>query len=165
MSQFQLHPSEADDPDSVTWTASEFIAHDKTSSWYTLLILGTVAASGLMYVVTKDIVSVGVVILAALIFGIYGAHKPRQLVYRVDLRGITVGGKFYPYSDFRSFSVIPEGAFSSIVFMPLKRFAAPLSIYYAPQDEDRIVGVLSEQLPYEQRRRDAVDSLMRKIRF
>jgi hypothetical protein len=154
-----------DDPDSISWTASEFVAHDKTSEWYMLLGLGTVAAAGLMYVLTKDFVSVGVIVLAAVIFGIYGAHKPRQLQYRVDPRGVTIGDKTYGYNEFRTFSVIPEGAFSSIVLMPLKRFAVAISIYYAPQDEEKIVELLSQQLPYEQRRRDAVDSLMRKVRF
>jgi hypothetical protein len=41
--------------------------------------------------------------------------------------------------------VVPEGAFNSIVFMPLKRFAVPLSIYYDPKDEDKIIAVLSAQ--------------------
>jgi hypothetical protein len=162
---YQPYPATSDEPDSISWTASEFVAHDKSSEWYMLLGLGTVAAAGIMYVLTKDFVSVGVIILAAIIFAVYAAHKPRQLQYRVDLRGITIGGKTYGYDQFRSFSVVPEGAFSSIVFMPLKRFAVPVSIYYAPQDEEKIVELLSEQLPYEQRRRDAVDSLMRKVRF
>ena len=162
---YQANPSTSDDPDSISWTASEFVAHDKSSDWYVLLGLGTVAATGLMYVLTKDLISAAVVVLASIIFAVYGAHKPRQLEYRVDIRAVTIGGKTYGYDQFRSFSVIPEGAFSSIVFMPLKRFAVPITIYYAPQDEDKIVELLSVQLPYEQRRRDAVDSLMRKVRF
>ena len=163
--QFQITPSDHDEPDAVTWTASEFVAHDKSSEWYTLLALGALAGAGLMYILTKDFISVAVVVVAALLFGVYGAHKPKQLQYRIDLHGITIGGKHYSYDQFGTFSVIPEGAFSSIVLMPLKRFAVPLTIYYAPEDEDKIAELLSAQLPYEQRRRDAVDSLMRKVRF
>ncbi len=61
--------------------------------------------------------------------------------------------------------MVPEGAFSSVVFMPLKRFAPPRTIYYAPEDEDRIVGLLVNRLPLEEHRADAVDGLMRRIRF
>jgi hypothetical protein len=153
------------DSNVVTWTASEFIAHEKSSSWYAALAGGALAAAILAYLVTKDMVTSAVIIVAGVMLGVYGSHQPRQLQYQLDLHGITIGNKHYGYEEFRSFSVIPEGAFSSIVFMPMKRFAPPTTIYYAPEDEDRIITLLSNYLPFEQQRRDAVDSLMRRIRF
>jgi hypothetical protein len=131
--------SDTAQPDSITWTASEFIAHEKSAGWYTMLALATAIIAGIVYLITRDYISVGVVVVAGIILGAYAAHEPRQLEY--------------------------EGAFSSITFMPLKRFSPPISIYYAPEDEDRIVTLLSDKLPIEQRRLDAVDNLMRKIRF
>ena len=154
-----------DKPGTITWTASEFIAHDKGIGWYLGLTVVTVICATLIYLITKDKVSPGVVLVAALLLGIYGARQPRQMEYRLDRQGITVGSRHFLYGSFRSFSIIPEGAFSSIVFMPLKRFALPLTLYHAPDDEDNIVNILSDQLPLEQRRPDAVDSLMRRIRF
>lgn len=151
--------------DSVTWTASEFVAHHKTAGWYVMLFVGGAIIAALIYMITRDYISVGVVIGAALVLAIYGSHQPRQLEYKLDQRGISIGPRSFSYNEFRSFSVIPEGAFSSIVLMPLKRFAAPISIYYAPEDEERILAVLNNKLPFEQARRDAVDSLMRRIRF
>jgi hypothetical protein len=97
--------------------------------------------------------------------GFYAAHQPRQLEYEIGRRGLSIGGKYHGYDEFKSFSILPEGAFSSIVFMPLKRFAPPITIYYAPEDEEKILAVLSGSLPYEEPRRDAVDSLMKRIRF
>ena len=154
-----------DKPGTITWTASEFIAHEKGIGWYAGLAVVAVIFAALIYVITKDRVSSGVVLAAASLLGIYSTHKPRQLEYRLDHRGITVGGRHFPYEGFRSFSIIPEGAFSSIVFMPMKRFALPLTLYHAPDDEAGIVNILSDQLPLEQRRPDAIDSLMRRIRF
>ena len=106
-----------------------------------------------------------VTVLAALVFGVYAGHKPRELQYQLDFKGLTVGDKHFGYDQFRSFSVLPEGAFSSIVFMPLKRFAVTTTIYYAPEDEDRIVKVLSDHLPLENRGHDAIDRLMHRIHF
>jgi hypothetical protein len=154
-----------DDSQSVTWTASEFVAHDKSAGWYILLIAGTLALAVLVFFITKDVISVGVVIVAGLLLAVYGAHQPRQLEYVVNNSGIGIGQKHYSYHEFKSFSVVPEGAFSSLVFMPLKRFAVPTTVYYAPDDEDRILSILSDYLPLEEHRRDAVDSLMRRIRF
>ena len=149
----------------ITWTASEFVAHEKSAGWYLLLALAATLIGGLVYLIAKDIISVAVVAVAALLFGVYGARQPRQLEYRLDAHGIGIGPKHYAYNQFRSFTVMPEGAFSSIVFMPLKRFSPPITIYYAPEDEDKIADLLVNQLPFEEARRDAVDSLMRRIRF
>ena|SRR5687767_8572611 len=152
-------------PEAVTWTASEFISHEKSTSWYTGLIVVTILTSAIIYLITRDFISVAVVIVAALMFAVYGSHQPRQLDYRLDRRGIQAGPKHYAFSEFRTFSVLPEGAFSSIILMPLKRFGTPLTLYYAPEDEENIIALLSEQLPFERLKRDAIDSLMRRIRF
>jgi len=153
------------DDQSVTWTASEFVVHDKSAGWYAMLAVGVLLLAALIFIIIRDLVSVTVVIIAGLLLGVYGSHKPRQLEYRIDKRGVGIGKRHYVYDEFKSFSVVPEGAFASIVFMPLKRFAVPTTIYYAPADEDRILAVLSDQLPFEEHRSDAVDSLMRHIRF
>jgi hypothetical protein len=49
--------------------------------------------------------------------------------------------------------------------MPLKRFGLPTTIYFAPEDEDRIVDIINQHLPFEPRDRDAIDRLMKRIRF
>lgn len=151
--------------DAIEWTASEFINHEKSSGWYLRLAVAAVAVAVGLFLITGDIITSAVVLVGAAFLGFYGARKPRQLRYRLDNHGISIGEKHFAYGEFRSFSVIPEGAFSSIMLMPLKRFAPTLSIYYAPEHEDEIAAVLSQQLPYQERQPDAVDRLMRKIRF
>jgi len=151
--------------ESVTWTASEFVAHNKSVGWYAMLILGSVLVAAIIFFLTRDLVSGGVVIIAGLLLAVYGSHKPRQVQYVIDRRGVGVGQRRHSYDEFRSFSVVSEGAFSGLVLMPLKRFALPLTMYYAPADEDRILGMLSDQLPLEEHRPDAIDTLLRRIRF
>jgi hypothetical protein len=154
-----------DDAQAITWTASEFIAHAKSPGWYLALFLAAIAAAALIFLVTRDPISSGVIIVAALLLAIYGGHKPRELEYRLDTSGLSIGQKHFGYHQFRSFSVLPEGAFSSIVFMPLKRFAVQTTIYYTPEDEDKIVNLIGNYLPLEERGHDAVDRLMHRIHF
>lgn len=149
----------------IIWTASEFIAHNKSLGWYSLLALAAVVLSSLVYLLTKDLVSVGIIIFVALILGIAARRKPRVLNYQLNDNGIAIGQRFYAYHEFRSFSVMQEGVFSSIMFIPLKRFMPTINIYYDPQDEDRIIQMLSYYLPLENHTRDAVDSLIHHIRF
>jgi hypothetical protein len=161
----EVPDSAVDDSQSITWTASEFVAHQKTASWYLILIISAIAITILVFLITKDKISATVVIVAAILMGVYGSHQPRQLEYKISPRGLSIGGKYHTYEEFRSFSVLQEGAFSSINFMPLKRFAIPLTIYYAPEQEEEIISLLSGSLPFEEHRSDAVDTLMRRIRF
>lgn len=151
--------------DSISWTASEFIAHHKSFGWYALLNLGVVALAAIAWFVTKDLVASAVIVFAGIVLSLYGARQPRQLQYQLDDHGLTIQGRRYGYQGFRSFSVTMEGPFATIAFMPLKRFSPLLTLYCDPQDEDNILTILSRHLPHEARRPDAIDSLMRRIRL
>lgn len=156
--------SKTSDLNAISWTASEFIAHSKTASWY--VILGTITAVlAVLAYFLADIVTSVVVIIVALLFGYMASRKPRELPYTVDEHGIQVDKKIYPYSSFKSFSIIQEEGIESIWLMPLQRFAPGLSIYFAPQEGQKIVNYLGNYLPFEERKLDAVDKLMHRIRF
>lgn len=159
-----LHPHAGNDG-TIIWTASEFVAHEKSANWYGALALAAIVGAGLIYLLTKDGVSSGVIIFCAIIFGIYAARKPRQLQYIIGDQGFSIGEKHYSFQEFQSFTVAQDGAFSSIIFRPLKRFATLKTLYYAPEDEELIVDVLADCLPYEDHAPDAVDRLMHRIRF
>jgi hypothetical protein len=151
--------------ESVVWTASEFIAHEKSAGWYINLAVAAVLLAGLTFLVTRDGVSAAVVIVGAVFFAIFAARKPRQLEYGISRYGVSIAAKQYGFQDFKSFSLVQEGAFGAINFMPLKRFAPVLTIYYEPTQEQQILSILAEHLPFEEARPDRVESLMRLIRF
>lgn len=154
-----------DEEGSIVWTASEFIAHEKAASWYGTLALVAVIATAFVYLLTKDEISSVVVIVCALAFGFYAGRQPQQVRYVLADFGVGVGDKFYPFEEFRSFTIARDGAFSSIIFYPLKRFSTFTTIYYAPENEEQIVDILAERLPFEEHQPDPVDRLMRKVRF
>jgi hypothetical protein len=149
----------------VSWTASEFISHEKSQIWYLKLGGVAIVVTALVYLISRDIISAIVVVIAAALFGAMASRQPRQMQYEVDFHGLSIGNKHHPYGNFRSFSVSEEGPLRSINFMPLKRFAPPLAIYFAPEDEARITEVLASHLPLETHKHDAVDKLMRRVRF
>lgn len=159
-------PSAAQTPvKPVTWTASEFIAHHKTPGWYAAVAGGFIMLGVLIYVVTKDIISVVAISIVVILFLVASGKKPQQRPYQVDDQGVSIGSRFYPYSLFKSFAMRQEGAIGSISFMPLKRLMPEISIYYAPEDEARIVDVLTANLPNDQRKEQGVDRLMKRLRF
>lgn len=149
----------------ISWTASEFIDHQKDKSWFLGLAGLTLLAIGVIYFMTHDITSCAVIGVVAVLFGITAARKPRTLEFAIDDQGIQIGNKLYTYASFKSFTVMEEGPFSSIQLLPMQRFMPPVSLYYPPEQEDAITASLGAFLPHENRERDPIDKLMRRIRF
>ena len=161
----EMSPTQNSGPSEVSWTASEYVAHQKSLGWYALLALAAVTLAAIVYLLTSDVITATIIVVVALIFGFAAGRKPRVLPYSVNERGLSIDKKYFPYSEFKSFSIIQEGAFSSIMFLPLKRFMPPITIYYEPADEDQIAFVLAQHLPMEDRKHDAIDRLVSRIRF
>lgn len=149
----------------ITWTASEFISHQKTGGWYLILFGVAIVFAGLVFLLTNDAISSIVVIILAAIFAFMGSRKPRELQYRIDKQGLQIGEKLYPYGTFRSFAMVQEDGIDSIWFMPLKRFMPIVSIYFDPKDGEKIVSLLNQNLPVEDHEPELVDRLMHRIRF
>ncbi|MGH7241337.1 MAG: hypothetical protein ACREGB_03520 [Candidatus Saccharimonadales bacterium] len=158
-------PAQPEDPAQITWAASEFIEHAKSFDWYLALGVVSVLVAAAFYFLFRDVVTTAVIILVGLAFGYFAKRKPRQLSYQLDSHGLTVDTRHFPYELFRSFAVLDEGHFSSIAFLPLKRFGLMTTIYYDPQDEDRILELINQHLPLEPREHDALDRFMKRIRF
>ena len=147
----------------VNWTASEFIAHDKSPTWY-LGLGGTAIVLALFaFFVMHDMIALVSIIFVAVLFGAVASHKPRTLQYSIDASGITIGKKTYAFGEFKSFGVVREEAFSNVTFMPLKRFSPPLSIYYPPEEEEKIVQALAAYLPMAPIRPDFIDGILRRV--
>ena len=166
--QQPISMQQADDmpqPPEVSWSASEFIAHEKSPLWYAALTAVSVVFAAVIYFLMHDLIAVIAVVFVCILFGFLAAHKPRVLTYYVNAAGITIGQKTYSFSDFKSFGVVNEGAFSNITFMPMKRFMPTLSIYYPPEHEQAIIDVLSNYLPFAPATHDLIDRFMHRIRL
>lgn len=157
--------SELSDTDMVQWQASEFVDHQKNPAWFVLLFVGALVLCALMFLLTRSILSTVVVGVAIIAFGMVANQKPRTLTYSLLGGSIKIGDKSYSYDDFRSFSLVRDGALWSMILQPNKRFMPPLTMYFAPDDGERIFDALAAHLPHEDRQLDSVDRLMRRIRF
>ncbi len=149
----------------VTWTASEYIAHHKDARWYFLLFAALVSLCGLIYFFTRDIISVVTIVIVALLYLIISKAKPKLRTYTINSQGMSIDDKFYPFHDFKSFTVTQEGAIGCINFLPLKRLLPEISIYFAPDDSARIIEMLVNNLPNDQRQERKTDRLMKRLHF
>ena len=149
----------------VNWTASEYIQHNKNFGWFVAAGIVIVLISIGVYFLTHDLISTFVIGVSGLAFSAFSARPPQVLNYLIDSSGIHIGQKTYPYKNFRSFSLQDEGPIRSILLMPAQRVTLPITIYFDPKDEAKIVQALGTSLPHEMRGTPAIDKFMRKIRF
>ncbi|HVO86751.1 MAG TPA: hypothetical protein VMT23_03480 [Candidatus Binatia bacterium] len=149
----------------LNWTASEYIDHNRGASWYlALAAITTVFAAG-FYIWTKDYFGTVTIVILGIIVGVVARWKPNDIKYELSSQGLNVGDKLYPYSSFKSFSVLHEGDLSSLMLMPTKRFMPPITVFFDEQDEDNLVSIIEDHLPLEERSVDRVDRLSRRLRL
>ena len=153
------------DTQAVSWQASEYIDHEQGAKWFLGLIVVTALVATAAYFMTSSYFTPATIGIVGIIVAIAARHTPRQLSYELDTANLSIGGKKYPLDSFRSFSIIEEGPVSSIELTPLKRLAAPISVFFETTDQDKIVDVLEDRVPYEDRDLDAVERLSRRLHF
>lgn len=149
----------------VAWSASEFISHEKTGIWYLTLGVGAAILTIIVFLVTRNVFSSLVIAFVCILMGVYGARKPQTKKYLLNEDGVHVDTTFFPYENFKSFSVLEDGAVECIWLRPIKRYMPTVAMYYSPEDEERIVMMLENFLPLEDREHDFMDRLSRFIRF
>jgi hypothetical protein len=149
---------------SIEWEASEYIHHEKGAAW--MVILAFVALSGIGVAIWFSLWMFAFLItIMAAAFGFYAVRKPKTMHYKLSGKGLTIGGKDFPMSDFSAFGVIDDGALLSIRLIPTKRLAPAIMIYFAEDDGEEIVDLLGSHIPMEQMQPDLMDAIMRRLRF
>lgn len=149
----------------ISWTASEFLDHHKSASWYGLFGGAVTLLAVLAFVITRDLFTPGAVVVLSSLFGFAANRRPRVLDYHIDASGIHVGSRHYPFENFQSFAVAQEGPVESIILSPAKRWAPPITMYFSPEDGQKIFDLLSDYIPLEDHKKDPIDKLLHKIRF
>lgn len=153
------------DVETLQWTASEYVTHQKTIGWYLAFGAGSLALAAFIYLVTRSPFSSVVVLVACICIALFGARQPRQISYEIGDSGVKVAERFFPYSQFKSFSLVPEGAIYTIWLRSLKKFMPTVALYFAPEDADKIIEALGQYLPHEDREPDAIDRATQRFRF
>jgi hypothetical protein len=148
-----------------SWTASEYVDHNRGGSWYLMLFVGTIVLAGIIYFLTKEYFAVGVIVVLGVIVAMYAKQKPRQITYDLTSSGLRVGQKLYGYGQFKSFSLVNEGSLNSVLLTPLKKLMPPITAYYQPADEEKITDILGQHLPLEEAKPHSIDRLSHRLKL
>lgn len=148
----------------VTWTASEYVQHDKQAAWYLVLIVATVLLLALAIFMKAWTFALLVVVMGIGI-GVLAGRPPHSVRYTLSEYGLRIDEKNFSYHDFRAFGVVQDAAMYSIVLIPNKRFMPAVSVYFPSEMGEQIVDIFGAFLPMEHVELDLVEKLARKLRF
>lgn len=151
--------------DTISWQSAEYFAHDKDSSWYGAMVLGSILISIIVYILNRDIITAVIILFSLVGLTYFSGRKPREQQFLVSVEGVQVGRNYYAFHDFRSFSVTEDPSSVSVILVPLKRFMPAVNIFVPAEYEERVVSFIATILPFEQRKADVVDNFMRRIKF
>lgn len=151
-------------PDTVSWRASEYIHHDKGFWWYVVLGLITIAGT-VLAVFLQQWIFAALILVMGIAIGVYAKRPPREINYSIATDGILINNQHFSYYDFRSFSIVDDGAFFAVQLRPTKRFMPAVTMYFAETDGERIVDALGEHLPMEEMKADLFDKFIQWLRF
>lgn len=151
--------------DGISWQSAEYFAHDKDSSWYGAMVLGSIFISIIVYILNRDIITSLIILFSLVGLTYFSGRKPREQQFSVSGEGIQVGRNYYAFHDFRCFSVTEDPSSVSVILIPLKRFMPAVNIFVPAEYEEKVVSFISDILPFEQRKADVVDNFMRRIKF
>jgi hypothetical protein len=148
----------------ISWSAPEFVMHEKSPNWFMGLIVISILIGAGIYLLTRDFLSVAVIVLALIIIGKYSLRQPKMINYTMDDHGVNIGDRNFRYDQFKHFSAVAEGDLISINFSPMKRFSLPVGACCTMGDEeDMVLDYLSDRLPIEEYRPDVFDNLIQRL--
>lgn len=147
------------------WTAVDSFSAKKRIGWYLALLTVTIVFSLIVYLLTKDKITVSVIIVCGVLLGFYAAKKPKDVSYAIDDKGFSIGSKHYLFDNFRSFELVIEEDNISAVLIPLRRFLPYTYINFNSEIQNSILPPLYDNLPHESKRVDIIERTFRRIGF
>ena len=147
-----------------TWTAPEFAAYSKSSSWFLLVVVAAIVLIGI-FVWQKNWTAVAVVAAAALALIIQAKTKPKMQKCSIYRSGVVIDEKVYPFSGLKSFWIV-YGEHPYIRIAQAKRLSSNVNLPIAEEDPEQVRLFLAKFLPEEEQNgEDFSDTIQRWLRF
>lgn len=149
----------------IHWQANEYIHHDRSPLWF--IVFGIVIITLILvaiFVLNSITFAILVPVMAAALI-VYTRRPPRVLDYTLSSKGLFINDQLYPFSEFKSFGVVKDGAEYSVMLIPVKRFHLGVSVYFPNEAGEEIVDMLGARLPMRDLDLDLLDRITRKLRI
>lgn len=116
--------------------------------------------NGVNFSTVVSIIVIALAVVAVIVSSRQHSHLESYAIYE---DGVTIGPRFYPFSQWRAFSVVAWGNAASIELEPVQRFMVRRVIHLDSGTAEQVVELLGYRLPYEERSQSMIDQLNNKL--
>jgi len=167
----QTEPEQVDDNQTLTlperqpvqWQAPEYL-QDHRSPWWFIAFWAVAIIFMVIAVLLIKSWSFAVLIPAmAAALTIYSHRPPRMISYVLSDKGLYINEKLHPMTEFKSFGIVSDESFPSIMLIPVKRFRLGLTVHFPAEAGEAIVDLLGSRIPMQEIKFDFFDRLTRQL--
>lgn len=113
-------------PQTIEWETKEYEFQKKSPEWFWVLGI-IVLALTLAAVILENFLFAILVALSGFSVALYGARKPRTVLFKIDQQGITAADKFYDYDGIKKFWINYNPPRRKEMLIELKKTFSPLA--------------------------------------
>jgi len=149
----------------LSWTAPEFIYHNKTRAWF--IVLGIVSAALLIIsLLLKNYFGALLVPIASFLIYVHARKQPRQLTIAITDEYINIGQFLsLAHKEITSFWIFEEPSIRSLSLETKKVLQPKISVLLAGQNPAAIREILIKFVPEKKHEEYFTDIIARKIKF
>lgn len=132
----------------LSWRAHEYVHVEKTPDWYWALGLIAVAAF-VAALLLNNILFAVLILLIALVLGLFAARKPNVVQFSITPRGVRIDNTLYTYQNIKSFAIeeLSPDHIPKLIIAPQGIVAPVLVIPIVDVDPDEVHDLLRMFLP------------------
>ena len=152
-------------PLKLEWTAPEYEYHEKSSDWYWVVGIISVALFFVALILNNFLFAL-LVLLGGFVLALHGARRPEEIRIMLDASGVRVGDRMFPHRELLSFWIEydpPERR--DLRFHTDKMLGPDLVILLGETDPNEVRSYLTQFVKEEHRDEPLVHSLSRMIGF
>ena len=92
-------------PESLTWKSPSHLAHRRSSLWYIIFAIVSVALLAFA-IFNQSIITVITFVLIIFMIFIMTTQAPEEVTYKITKTGISLGDTLYPYKIIKTFWIV-----------------------------------------------------------
>ena len=149
----------------ITWEAVEHIFHPRSATWYTIIVILTIALIAAA-IWMRNWWLIAIVVLGLVALATSKANKPTKIPYKISRAGIAIADRHYPFNALKFFWIIYRPPNKSVYFEQARYFAPHLVIRLGSEDPAKVRRILLQHLPESTGRgEDMFDRVSRWLHF
>jgi hypothetical protein len=148
----------------ISWMAPEWAHHSKDLVWWVGFLLLFTVLVALFYVLDSWLGITYVVLISAVVVN-YSFRKPKEVLCKIDSKGVKIGTRFFEWSDLMGFWMVENMPYTILYLRTTNKILSVISIETPKTKQDEVHKALAKHLPDEDSGEALSDRITRYTRF